>query len=216
MEESTTKEKVLKRIRNALISKTPNPYPDVDMAGAIYEPITDDLDVVFAQELTKVGGQFIYCESMDEMLSTLNLLAQTNQFLPVFCKDSKLFDLLVKAGIAVENDNKELTKTRAAITYCEFLVARLGSVMVSSRSGPGRQLNVFPEVHIVVAWSSQLVPDLKQAFAAMKAKYAQRLPSMVSVITGPSRTADIEKTLVMGAHGPKELFVFLIDDLNNH
>jgi L-lactate dehydrogenase complex protein LldG len=57
-----------------------------------------------------------------------------------------------------------------------------------------------------------LVNDLKQALAGIKQKYADNIPSMISVITGPSRTADIEKTLIMGAHGPKEIYVFLIDD----
>ena len=57
----------------------------------------------------------------------------------------------------------------------------------------------------------QLVDDLKQALKLIRLKY-DTIPSMISLITGPSRTADIEKTLVMGAHGPKELYVFLIDD----
>jgi L-lactate dehydrogenase complex protein LldG len=54
--------------------------------------------------------------------------------------------------------------------------------------------------------------DLKDAFKIIKDRYGNQLPSMLSTITGPSRTADIEKTLVLGAHGPKELFVFLLDD----
>ena len=53
--------------------------------------------------------------------------------------------------------------------------------------------------------------DLKDGFKRLKNKYGQNLPSMVCNITGPSRTADIEKTLVLGAHGPKELIVFLIE-----
>ena len=57
-----------------------------------------------------------------------------------------------------------------------------------------------------------LVLDLKDAFKIMKDKYENNLPSMISTITGPSRTADIEKTLVLGAHGPREIFVLLIDD----
>lgn len=215
MEESTTKEKVLKRVRNALISKTSSPYADVDMAAPVYQPITDALDITFAQELTSVGGHFIYCENMDEMISTLNLLIQTNNLHPVFCADSYLNEVLTKFGIHAESNRAEIQNIRASITPCEFLIARLGSVMVSSRTGQGRQLNIYPETHIIVAYSSQLVPDLKQAFAAIKEKYPQRLPSMINVITGPSRTADIEKTLVMGAHGPRELYVFLIDDVNN-
>jgi L-lactate dehydrogenase complex protein LldG len=64
----------------------------------------------------------------------------------------------------------------------------------------------------VIANTSQIVPDIKDALTGMKERYGKNLPSLVSVITGPSRTADIEKTLVMGAHGPKELYLFLIDN----
>jgi L-lactate dehydrogenase complex protein LldG len=64
----------------------------------------------------------------------------------------------------------------------------------------------------VIARSSQLVLDLSDAFNQLEQKYGTQHPSLISVITGPSRTADIEKTLVLGAHGPKSLYVFLIDD----
>ena len=84
--------------------------------------------------------------------------------------------------------------------------------MVSSAHASGRRMNVLPEFHLVYARASQLVPDLKDALLGMKKRYGQDLPSMINLITGPSRTADIEKTLVMGAHGPKELYVFLVDD----
>jgi L-lactate dehydrogenase complex protein LldG len=57
-----------------------------------------------------------------------------------------------------------------------------------------------------------MVMDIKDGFKLLKNKYGNRLPSMITNVTGPSRTADIEKTLVLGAHGPKELFVFLLDD----
>jgi L-lactate dehydrogenase complex protein LldG len=81
--------------------------------------------------------------------------------------------------------------------------------MVSSKSS--RRLNVYPETHVVIAYADQLVNDLKDAFEAIQLKYPGKIPSMLSVITGPSRTADIEKTLVMGAHGPCELFLILVE-----
>ena len=101
----------------------------------------------------------------------------------------------------------------AAITECEFLVARTGSVLISSASYGGRQLNVFPPVHIVIAKRSQLVPFVTDALQALQEKYLGALPSLVSLISGPSRTADIEKTLVMGAHGPRKLYVFIAENL---
>lgn len=98
-----------------------------------------------------------------------------------------------------------------SISYCECLVARLGSVVVSSKQISGRRLIALPETHIIVAFTWQLVEDLKDALAFLKEKYQKKLPSSITFITGPSRTADIEKTLVLGAHGPKELFVFLVE-----
>lgn len=73
-------------------------------------------------------------------------------------------------------------------------------------------MNVFPASHIVFAHTNQIVLDIKDAMRGLKEKYPNGLPSMISLITGPSRTADIEKTLVMGAHGPEELYVFLLDN----
>jgi L-lactate dehydrogenase complex protein LldG len=60
---------------------------------------------------------------------------------------------------------------------------------------------------------TQLVPDIKDGLQLIKSKYGNKIPSMISLVSGPSRTADIEKTLVMGAHGPRELVLFLIDDI---
>ena len=97
---------------------------------------------------------------------------------------------------------------------CEALIARNGSVMVSNQNAAGRRLSIFPHHHIVIARPGQMVLDLKDAFAVLKNKYGSQIPSMISTITGPSRTADIEKTLVLGAHGPKELFVFLVEDFS--
>jgi L-lactate dehydrogenase complex protein LldG len=212
MEESTSKEKVLKKVRNALINKTDNPYPNVDFDSGIYKEIEESLDVNFAQEFTKAGGKFVYCENKDELISNLSLICTGNLWDEVYCTDPQLKELLDKAEIPFTSDKESFHSLRVGVTGCEYLIARLGSIMISSGQISGRKLNVFPEIHVVVAFSSQLVPDLKQALAGIKQRYVQRMPSLISVITGPSRTADIEKTLVMGAHGPRELFVFLLDD----
>jgi L-lactate dehydrogenase complex protein LldG len=92
------------------------------------------------------------------------------------------------------------------------LVAHLGSVLVSSAQISGRRLNVFPETHIVVADQSQLTDYLDSALEKLQNKYKNELPSLISNITGPSRTADIEKTLVMGMHGPKTLIVIISEE----
>jgi len=98
------------------------------------------------------------------------------------------------------------------ITTCEALIARTGSILISSGSAAGRRLSIYPSIHVVVAYASQLKNDTIDAIQFMNEKYQGQLPSLMSVVAGPSRTADIEKTLVLGAHGPRELFLFLIDD----
>jgi L-lactate dehydrogenase complex protein LldG len=91
------------------------------------------------------------------------------------------------------------------------LIAQTGSVLVTGRSAGGRALSVLPPHHVVLARKSQLLADLPDAFALLKQKYAPDYPSFISIITGPSRTGDIERILVLGAHGPKRLTIFIID-----
>jgi L-lactate dehydrogenase complex protein LldG len=74
---------------------------------------------------------------------------------------------------------------------------------------------VYTPVHICIAFTSQLVYDIKDGLVKLQQKYKNNLPSMITLATGPSRTADIEKTLVVGVHGPKEVYLFLVDDLGN-
>ena len=83
---------------------------------------------------------------------------------------------------------------------------------MSTAQQSGRTASVYAPVHICVAYSSQLVSDVKDSLQLMKEKYADNFPSFATFASGPSRTADIEKTLVTGVHGPKEVFCFLIDN----
>ena len=209
MEESTSREKVLKKVRHALIYKTDNPFPHVDFDSPVYKPMSETPDVNFAQEFTKAGGVFIYCENEAEVAATLSALNTECKWQNIYCTEPLLQYLLTQAGVPFDSDDESLQQLNVAITSCEFLVSRLGSIMVSSKNS--RRLNVYPETHVVIAYVDQLVDDLKDAFDAVQKKYSGKLPSMLSVITGPSRTADIEKTLVMGAHGPRQLFVILVE-----
>ena len=211
MDDTTSREKVLKSIRNALISKLDNPYQDVDFDSPVFEPLNDSSEIVFAQEFIKVGGKFVYCSDDEEFAESLQSVIKQNGWDTLQCLDKGLIKFLDAKGVSIVKD-ESLENIKAGITRCEFLVARLGSIMVSSAHSSGRRMNIFPEVHLVYARASQLVPDLKDALKGMKKKYGKTLPSMINLITGPSRTADIEKTLVMGAHGPKEIYVFLVDD----
>lgn len=211
MQESKTKEKILKKIRQSLIHKTKNPYPNLDFDSGIYVPSDESLDLLFAHQFTKVNGQFIFCENESEFAENLIALAKEKGWYKIFCREEKIKHFLNQCSFPYFSDDAKIINMTVGITLCENLVARTGSVIISSKQISGRQLPIFPDTHIVLAYTSQLVYDIKDALQFIKTKYAN-IPSMISAITGPSRTADIEKTLVQGAHGPKELFIFLIDD----
>ena len=207
---TTAKEKLLKKVRSALLEKRDNPYPNLENLP-LYAPNDELLEVIFAEQLMAVAGNFVFCEDEIHLIEQLLTIAEERNWRKIYCWEPALQQLLSTYEFPYYETDKDFEQADAGITLCEALVARNGSVMISNAGGAGRRLSIYPPVHIVLAYTSQLVPDLKDGFKLIKEKYAQQIPSMISTITGPSRTADIEKTLVLGAHGPKELFVFLLD-----
>ncbi|MBX7140151.1 MAG: lactate utilization protein [Chitinophagales bacterium] len=209
--ETTSKERVLKNIRKALIHPTDVPFPNLDTTSSVYQPPGDSLDVIFAEEFTKIQGNFIYCEHEDDFIAQLNSLSEKNNWQNIYTWEYNLQDLFQKHGFKRLRVGNVLDKADAGITSCECLVARTGSILLTSKKESGRALPIFPPVHIVIAYNNQLYYDLKEAIQKVTERYNGNLPSMITIATGPSRTADIEKTLVLGAHGPKEVYVFFID-----
>ena len=209
-EETTTKEKILKKVRKALIQKSVN-GTNVDFDSDIYQKPEEPLEIIFAQQLTKLNGKFIYCENEKELTENISLLIEENKWDNIFCFEKNAKDILKEGKISFSENEKDIRYVNVGISLCEYLAARTGSVLVSSKQSSGRRLPAFANYHIVIAYSSQLVYTIKEALTGIKKKYGNNLPSMIVNIAGPSRTADIEKTLVQGAHGPKEIYVFLVD-----
>ena len=211
MKETTSKEKMLKKIRKALLEKRDNPYPNLEDTP-LYEEYNDHLDVLFAGQLSAVSGNFVFCEDEIQLIENLLDLAEKNNWRRLYAWETGLQSLLSTSEFPFYSTDTEFLNADVGITFCEALVARNGSVLVSNGTAAGRRLSIYPHIHVVIAYTSQLVLDLKDGFKLLKEKYPENMPSMVSNITGPSRTADIEKTLVLGAHGPKELYVFLLEN----
>lgn len=211
MRQSTSKEKILKKIRAALLQKRDNPYLNMEETP-LYPSFTEPLEIEFAKQFSAVAGKFVFCEDELDLVENLLLLADQFKLRKMYVWESKLQQLLDQYDFPYYSTDTDFEKADAGITCCEALIARNGSILISNGTPMGRRLAIFPSIHIVVAYTSQLLPDIKDGLDFMKEKYNHKLPSMINLITGPSRTADIEKTLVLGAHGPRELFVFLLDD----
>ena len=202
---------MLKKIRQALLQKQDNPHPGFEDAP-LYKDEEEPLDVTFARELTLVDGNFVYCDSEIALIENLILLAEKLQVKKILAWEKGVQNLLEPYGFPVYTTDQQLDVADAGITSCEALIARNGSVLVSNGNVAGRRLSIFPPIHIVVAKASQLVMDIKHGLQMLGEKYGNGLPSMISIITGPSRATDTERISTVGAHGPKELYVFMIED----
>jgi L-lactate dehydrogenase complex protein LldG len=207
---TTSKEKLLKKIRKALLEKRDNPYPNLEDLPH-YPPNEELPEVLFAEQFTAVSGQFVFCEDEVQFIENLLELAEERKWHKIYCWEPALQQVLTRFDYPYFETDKNFEQADVGFTLCEALIARNGSILLSNAGMAGRRLSIYPPVHIVLAYTSQLVVDLKDGFKLIKNKYSNNLPSMITNVTGPSRTADIEKTLVLGAHGPKELFVFLLD-----
>ena len=187
------RENILNRVRVAL--RNPAHRPPMPTDSPVFPPVTD-LEKRFGEELAVLRGEILPTRS------------DLTQFLAQFKRMATDGSALVRE--AVGEANAGVRDCDLGVTACDCLVAQTGSIVVSTRSAGGRALSVLPPVHLVIARRDQLLPALNAAMTLLRQRYGGRWPSSLSVITGPSRTADIEKILVLGAHGPKRLAVHFL------
>ncbi len=207
---SNSRENILNKIRQALVNPVPVPFAGGNTNDNVFLPFTQELEVEFAENFTKLLGKFSFCTDMAEVVANLNALADVRGWKNIYCIENDLKEQLSANGFT-NFTATNLSTCDASITTCESLVARTGSMVLSSAQQSGRTVSVYAPIHICIAYTSQLVYDIKDGLQSIKTKYTLNLPSLITLATGPSRTADIEKTLVVGVHGPKEVFCFLVD-----
>ena len=205
---SNSKSSILQKIKAALKTSTRLPFPQVEEAkGSPFQPLQQDIVVEFAEQFTQLQGKFDFCTNGFELADHFETLCSEKGWKKIFCSDEK-FSVLIPE-ILQYND---IATCDVAVTGCEALVARTGSLVLSTNNS-GRITSVYAPVHVCIAYTSQMVYDISEALAFLQLKYKNGLPSFITFATGPSRTADIEKTLVVGVHGPKEVYLFLVDDM---
>jgi hypothetical protein len=188
------RERILQRIRAAL--RVPAERPPAGVERPLFPPVTD-LERRFCEELLALRGELLEEQDLRAFLAGFSCIATDGS------------DLVRDVVGASECDTRT---AEIGVTSCDFLIAQLGAVVVSASSAGGRALSVLPPVHLVIARRSQLVPDLAAALKGLRERYQGRWPSALSIVAGPSRTGDIEKVLVLGAHGPRRLVVSLVDE----
>src|SRR4030095_4385037 len=163
--------------------------------------------------------EFVVCTNIEAAAKHLTHVARESGWKTIATHAGKLTNALTEhlpdtvALLKVDSgyDKSALEACDAGLTECECLTAQTGSVCATTKSSGGRALSVLPPHHVVIARKSQLLPDLTAAYELLAQKYATSgYPSYMGFITGPSRTGDIERILVLGAHGPKKLTVLIV------
>jgi L-lactate dehydrogenase complex protein LldG len=225
------RDRIFGRIREAL--RFPAPHPSVLHGQAASTPqLPSDADfrrvlpatgrsfeenvALFEKNSVDLKTEFHRVHSRDELIAKLIQWRDAEGWKRVASHAAEWTDIACQALARpvyltdTDHDVHALEQCDVGITECDALVAQTGSVLVTNRSAGGRALSVLPPHHVVIARREQLLAGLPEAFALLKKKYGSNYPSLISFITGPSRTGDIERILVLGAHGPKKLTVILV------
>jgi L-lactate dehydrogenase complex protein LldG len=223
----TNREIILGRVREALKvaaphsvshgEETPSPRPasPQQWLPPVGETLAAQIEL-FRKNAENLKAEFHVCAGVSEAIQFLQTLAANNGWKKIGWHRGELTDAVARALnlTKVQTDGgyavNDLESCDAGLTECEALVAQTGSVLVSASSAGGRALSVLPPHHVVLARQHQMVPDLTIALRRVQDKFKGKCPSFLSFITGPSRTGDIERILVLGAHGPKKLTILLL------
>ena len=224
----TNREIILSRIREALKVAAPPPLFCDGAARPVPLPASpqkwlppvgktlEDQIELFRQNAEDLKAEFRVCASVGEAIQHVKKLAAADGWKKIGRHRGELTDAVARElGVTeVQTDQgyavDDLESCDAALTECEALVAQTGSVLVSAPSAGGRALSVLPPHHVVLARRNQMTPDLTAALRRVQEKFKDKFPSFLSFISGPSRTGDIERILVLGAHGPKKLAILLL------
>jgi L-lactate dehydrogenase complex protein LldG len=209
--ENPSRERVLERIRTGLRTVVAN-SPEIGSHGEIFSPINDPLER-FQQECI---ANLMECVLTDDCDASARQFSKVLELLPegeVFVQDHPSLRRLVEISaperlIRWSSQGAPSEASQATVTLAEALIAQTGSILVTAACG-GRGASVVAPCHIVYANVAQLVPDLATALRSVAQQGTLDHNSFACVISGSSRTADIEKILVQGAHGPRRLVVIL-------
>lgn len=202
MEDITTpREKILKRVRAALLNKFAAQFPDVEMESDIFSYSDPDKAVAFGKEFTASGGSFIYCHNEFDFHENLLIWLDKRGIKHLFVSDPELKKEMENLGLSQGGSPYETDSV--PLLQAEAVIARNGSVVFSS-SGTQRDALNMPVI-AVKARLSKLCDDMRQALVILRNRYGEKLPSMMSILNG---------SIPIGEGGKKdrEIVLFLIND----
>jgi L-lactate dehydrogenase complex protein LldG len=213
----TSRELILNKLRQAAIKQKVS-LPTTIADKSLFRDYPKDLFEIFIAKFKALFGEIYFAKDKREAADRLLSLIDTNHETACLIQSSPLSVELVNlspqlnpfmaSANDLQKDSPDFARYQIGVTTTDYLVARTGSIILNARHMGGRRLSVLPPTHIVLAFRNQIVPSLEDVLRAYAA--ADKDWSYATIITGASRTADIEKILVLGAHGPKRLIIIMI------
>lgn len=214
LSERTNKEQILAKVREAVMTKDENLFKDVNMQVDTWTPFKeeDGADFTFVERFKENGGIFVYFESKENFLDAMKQYIVENQWEPLCSTSKKMHEIFKDSGIALSRDYTTKCKKTVSITDCECLIAHTGSVVVTDKCAGSRAAYSNADVLLVFASPSQIVASMKDAIHLVKEKYGSDRPSETVIISGASKSTEIDNQLVIGAQGIKQIALFLVEE----
>jgi L-lactate dehydrogenase complex protein LldG len=215
----SARDAILGRMRTALAGEPDSAAPSYELWPEGTWPAPDDLFSRFADELHKVQGESKRCKTIEEARQLIRELRQGLGNPEAIYVDHPTCVQLVQGAGGVSPaqatmDRRQLAAIPLAIMPAAFLLADTGTAVVLPRNHAERLLCYLPEVSIFIAGATSLVSHLSDVWSKLTQQAGDPdVRGEMLLVTGPSRTADIEKKLVLGAHGPRRLIVLLIEGM---
>jgi L-lactate dehydrogenase complex protein LldG len=233
-----SREEILKRIKEGLYHSTsaslsiatPGPKEEKSMIvkqKAIELPYELELNRrvligQFIEEVTKVNGSAKVVESEGKIRNSIMRLVEEHGSTSFTIWESDLLkkinlkEFLERKGLkfASPDEKEEVATVDIGITEADFAIADMGTLVLIANDRQPRSVSLIPPIHAAILRPNVIFRDIHHLFAFLsdsiaKVRSIEEITSCMTFITGPSKTADIELTLTLGVHGPKELFVLV-------
>ncbi len=214
----SSRDTILQRVRSGLASGPQVSLPPVAEVWPRQNPTAAAMAERFGQELTAVHGEVIRCATIEEARRQLAQLASQASWTALGAMDRPLVREVVAnlpSGLlkwaAADWQPRGMAELSASVVEADVLLADTGSCLIACPTAPERLLCYLPPACVVIGRADRLAEHLPAAWTRIAPRVADPAArGEFVIVTGPSRTADIEKILILGVHGPKRLVVILV------